>query len=164
MSRRLKAEGTHHLILIIPKSHDCADNVNRVREQDPNESHFAKRCKASCSARTSSDPDISQLSRLRRQCQSGARAFARIVRHGSFTAWSQGLDKRAHFTGSGKALFAGTSTGANLVAAIDIGKRIGPDGTIVMVMCDSGIKYLSTALYGQTASGTGVSAIGMQSK
>ena len=62
------------------------------------------------------------------------------------------------------ALFAGTSTGANLVAAIDIGKRIGPDGTIVTVMCDSGIKYLSTALYGQTASGTGLSAIGMRSK
>ena len=63
-----------------------------------------------------------------------------------------------------EALFAGTSTGANLVAAIDIGKRIGPDGTIVTVMCDSGIKYLSTALYGQTASGTGLSAIGMRSK
>jgi hypothetical protein len=63
-----------------------------------------------------------------------------------------------------EALFAGTSTGANLVAAIDIGKRIGPYGTIVTVMCDSGIKYLSTALYGQTASGTWLSAIGMRSK
>ena len=46
------------------------------------------------------------------------------------------------------ALFAGTSTGANLVAAIDVGKRLGKDATIVTVMCDSGIKYLSTRLYG----------------
>ena len=48
-----------------------------------------------------------------------------------------------------EALFAGTSTGANLVAAIDIGMRLGREATIVTVMCDSGIKYLSTALYGE---------------
>ena len=63
-----------------------------------------------------------------------------------------------------EALFAGTSTGANLVAAIDIGKRIGPGATIVTIMCDSGIKYLSTALYGQTAKGTELPAIGMRLK
>lgn len=51
-----------------------------------------------------------------------------------------------------EALFAGTSTGANLVAAIDIGKRLGPKATVVTIMCDSGIKYLSTALYNQTGS------------
>lgn len=45
------------------------------------------------------------------------------------------------------ALFAGTSTGANLVAAIEVGRRLGPAATVVTVMCDSGIKYLSTALY-----------------
>ena len=47
-----------------------------------------------------------------------------------------------------EALFAGTSTGANLVAAIELGTRLGPDATIVTVMCDTGIKYISTALYG----------------
>ncbi len=47
-----------------------------------------------------------------------------------------------------EALFAGTSTGANLVAAIEIGKRLGKDATVVTVMCDTGMKYLSTALYG----------------
>jgi cysteine synthase A len=47
------------------------------------------------------------------------------------------------------ALFAGTSTGANLVAAFALGKRLGPEATIVTIMCDSGIKYLSTALYNQ---------------
>jgi cysteine synthase A len=45
------------------------------------------------------------------------------------------------------ALFAGTSTGANLVAAIDLGKRLGKDATVVTVMCDTGIKYVSTRLY-----------------
>jgi len=45
------------------------------------------------------------------------------------------------------ALFAGTSTGANLVAAIELGKRLGRDATVVTVMCDSGIKYVSTHLY-----------------
>ena len=46
-----------------------------------------------------------------------------------------------------EALFAGTSTGANLVAAIRLGQRLGPDATVVTVMCDTGIKYISTALY-----------------
>ena len=50
-----------------------------------------------------------------------------------------------------EAVFAGTSTGANLVAAFDLGERLGPAATIVTVMCDSGVKYLSTALYGQKA-------------
>ncbi len=45
------------------------------------------------------------------------------------------------------ALFAGTSTGANLAAAIGIGKRLGWDATVVTVMCDSGLKYMSTRLY-----------------
>ena len=44
-------------------------------------------------------------------------------------------------------IFAGTSTGANLVAAIAVGRELGPDATVVTVMCDSGVKYLSTALY-----------------
>ncbi len=45
------------------------------------------------------------------------------------------------------ALFAGTSTGANLVAAIELGKRLGKGATVVTVMCDSGVKYATTRLY-----------------
>jgi cysteine synthase A len=45
------------------------------------------------------------------------------------------------------ALFAGTSTGANLAAAIRIGQRLGPEATVVTVMCDTGLKYMSTRLY-----------------
>ncbi len=46
-------------------------------------------------------------------------------------------------------IFAGTSTGANLVAALRLAKRLGPKATVVTLMCDSGIKYLSTALYAE---------------
>lgn len=45
-------------------------------------------------------------------------------------------------------IFAGTSTGGNLAASIAVGRALGPDATVVTVMCDSGVKYLSTALYG----------------
>ena len=40
-------------------------------------------------------------------------------------------------------LFAGTSTGANLVAALRLADRLPPGATIVTVMCDTGMKYLS---------------------
>jgi cysteine synthase A len=46
-----------------------------------------------------------------------------------------------------EALFAGTSTGANLVAALEIGRQLGKGATVVTVMCDSGLKYVSTPLY-----------------
>jgi cysteine synthase A len=39
-------------------------------------------------------------------------------------------------------VFAGTSTGANVVAALRLAARLGPDATIVTVMCDTGMKYL----------------------
>lgn len=46
-----------------------------------------------------------------------------------------------------EALFAGTSTGANVAAAIQVGQQLGPACTVVTVACDSGLKYLSTDLY-----------------
>lgn len=39
-------------------------------------------------------------------------------------------------------LFAGTSTGANVIAALRLAERLGSDATIVTVMCDTGMKYL----------------------
>jgi cysteine synthase len=42
-------------------------------------------------------------------------------------------------------LFAGTSTGANVIAALRLAEELGPDATIVTVMCDTGMKYLSKA-------------------
>jgi cysteine synthase A len=39
-------------------------------------------------------------------------------------------------------LFAGTSTGANVAAALRLAETLGPDAVIVTVMCDTGMKYL----------------------
>ncbi len=44
-------------------------------------------------------------------------------------------------------LCAGTSSGANVVAALHVGKRLGPNGLVVTLMVDSGLKYLSTDVY-----------------
>jgi cysteine synthase A len=41
-------------------------------------------------------------------------------------------------------LFAGTSTGANVIAALRLAAQLGPGATIVTVMCDTGMKYLKT--------------------
>ena len=46
-----------------------------------------------------------------------------------------------------EALFAGTSSGANVVAAIAVARRLGPGATVVTLMVDSGLKYLSTDMY-----------------
>jgi len=44
-------------------------------------------------------------------------------------------------------LFAGTSTGANVVAALRVAERLGPGARIVTLAPDSGLKYLSTDVY-----------------
>lgn len=44
-------------------------------------------------------------------------------------------------------LFGGTSTGANVVAALRVAERLGPDATIVTILCDTGMKYLSNPAY-----------------
>jgi cysteine synthase len=46
-----------------------------------------------------------------------------------------------------EALFAGTSSGANVVAALQVAERLGPAATVVTLMADSGLKYLNTDLY-----------------
>jgi cysteine synthase len=46
-----------------------------------------------------------------------------------------------------EALFGGTSTGANVVAALRVAERLGAGRTVVTLMCDTGLKYLSTPLY-----------------
>ena len=44
-------------------------------------------------------------------------------------------------------IFAGISSGANVVAALRIAERLGPEATVVTIMCDSGLRYLSTDLF-----------------
>ena len=46
-----------------------------------------------------------------------------------------------------EALFVGTSSGANVVAALEIARELGPDATVVTLMIDSGLRYLSTDLF-----------------
>jgi len=46
-----------------------------------------------------------------------------------------------------EALFAGTSSGANVVAAIEVARRLGRGAGVVTLMVDSGLKYLNTDLY-----------------
>ena len=46
-------------------------------------------------------------------------------------------------------LFSGASSGANVVAALRLAERLGPDATVVTLMIDTGIKYLSTEVYNE---------------
>ena len=41
-------------------------------------------------------------------------------------------------------LFAGTSTGANVIAALRVAEQLGPGATVVTIMCDTGMKYLKS--------------------
>ena len=44
-------------------------------------------------------------------------------------------------------LFAGTSSGANVLGAIQVGTRMGAGARIATLLVDSGLRYLSTGLY-----------------
>src|SRR5712691_1374428 len=44
-------------------------------------------------------------------------------------------------------IFSGPSTGANLAAAVDIARRLGPGHRVVTMQVDSGLKYLTGPLY-----------------
>jgi cysteine synthase A len=50
-------------------------------------------------------------------------------------------------------LFAGVSTGANVVAALRVAAALGADATVVTVACDTGMKYLKAFGAAVTASG-----------
>ena len=44
-------------------------------------------------------------------------------------------------------IFAGTSSGANVVAAIRVAQQLGPSATVATLIIDSGLRYLSTEVY-----------------
>jgi cysteine synthase A len=60
---------------------------------------------------------------------------------------TDGAEDMARRLAREEALFAGTSSGANVVAAIQVAERLGPGGRVVTLMVDSGLKYLSTDVY-----------------
>jgi len=45
-------------------------------------------------------------------------------------------------------LFGGTSCGANVIAALRTAEKLGPEAAVVTLMVDSGLKYMSTDVYG----------------
>jgi cysteine synthase A len=50
---------------------------------------------------------------------------------------------------SEEGLFAGASSGANVVAAVRLAQRLGPGATVATILVDSGWRYLSTDLFHQ---------------
>lgn len=60
------------------------------------------------------------------------------------TAEAKGMARRL---AREEGLFAGTSSGANVLAAIQVGQELGPDATVVTLIVDSGMKYLSTDVF-----------------
>jgi cysteine synthase A len=48
---------------------------------------------------------------------------------------------------SEEGIFAGISTGANVVGAHRLADRLGPDAVVVTLAVDTGFKYLSVAPY-----------------
>ena len=54
-------------------------------------------------------------------------------------------------------LFAGASSGANVVAALRLAERLGPGATVVTLLVDSGLKYLTTEVYRDGAGAATVS-------
>jgi cysteine synthase A len=52
-----------------------------------------------------------------------------------------------------ESLFAGTSSGANVIAAIEVGRGLGPGATVVTLMVDSGLKYVNTDVFRRDMAG-----------
>lgn len=60
------------------------------------------------------------------------------------TAESLGMARRL---AEEEGVFVGTSTGLNVIAALDVARRLGPQATVATIAIDSGLKYLSTELF-----------------
>ena len=48
-----------------------------------------------------------------------------------------------------EAVFAGPSTGANVVAALRLAERLGDGATVLTIIIDSGLRYLTTDVFRQ---------------
>jgi cysteine synthase A len=44
-------------------------------------------------------------------------------------------------------LLVGTSSGANVVAALELARELGPSAKVVTLLCDRAERYFSTALF-----------------
>ncbi|MEL7281181.1 MAG: PLP-dependent cysteine synthase family protein [Pseudomonadota bacterium] len=66
---------------------------------------------------------------------------------GSVTVSGRDATDAARLLARSEGVFAGFSAGANLAAAIQLLTGLEQGGTVAIVMCDSGLKYLSTDLW-----------------
>jgi cysteine synthase A len=64
----------------------------------------------------------------------------RVVDEGAARAMARRLARE-------EGIFAGTSTGLNVEAAVGLARELGPEDAVVTVACDSGMKYLAGDLY-----------------
>ena len=44
-------------------------------------------------------------------------------------------------------IFVGISAGANVLASIEIAKKLPPNSRVVTILCDTGERYLSTGIF-----------------
>ena len=47
-------------------------------------------------------------------------------------------------------IFAGASTGANIVAALRVAERLGPGTTVATIIVDSGLRYMTTDVFAKS--------------
>jgi putative transposase len=110
-------------------------------------------------------PDRAFLSGLARLLPAAVRAH-RLVTPAALLGWHRRLLRR-HWTHAHKVIavpeaeafamarraaredgiFSGPSTGANIVAALRLARRLGPGHKVATVQVDSGLKYLAGNLY-----------------
>ena len=60
---------------------------------------------------------------------------------------SQEAEKKAKDLARKQGILAGISSGANVVAALRVAQKLGPDKTVVTILPDRGERYLSTGLF-----------------
>ena len=66
---------------------------------------------------------------------------------GIFSATSEESNAMARRLAREEALFGGTSSGLNVIAALELARRLGPGKTVGTIIIDSGLRYLSTDVY-----------------
>jgi cysteine synthase A len=66
---------------------------------------------------------------------------------GVFSATSEEAAQMCRRLAREEGIFAGVSSGLNVIAALRVAERLGPQATVVTVMIDSGLRYLSADVY-----------------
>jgi cysteine synthase len=68
-----------------------------------------------------------------------------------FSASTEEAEAMARRLAREEGLFAGTSSGLNVLGAIHVGRQLGPGATVATLLIDSGLKYLASGLYKRQA-------------